>query len=135
MTLDQRIRDLANSIGADVGVLEDAILAIAGGPLPVSQDSGEQELLHHVQTVTAAGTTTLITPTPNKSLRLRWVYLINDPTASSVPLMTLNLGNDPVFRVWALSKRQLKTGAVNAPLNLNLSSSGNVAVTVIYQEV
>lgn len=99
-------------------------------------DSGEREYIHAVATVTALGDTTVITPTPGKAIRLRWIYAINDPTAASAPLIRVSLGTTEIYRAWALSKRQLKTGEVDAPLIVNLTgSTGQVAVTAIYEEV
>lgn len=122
--------------------------------LPVSGtvqavDSGEREYTHVTATVTAAGDTVVAGPagsgpggsdpphvlTPGKAARLRWIYAINDPTASTPTLIKVSLGSTELYRVWALSKRQLVTGAVNAPLVINLSAPGNVAVTVLLEEV
>lgn len=98
-------------------------------------DSGEREFAHHPHTVTAAGDNTLITPAPGKRLRLRWIYAINQPSATSSPLISVRLGATEIYRVWALMKRQVVTGAVDAPLIVNLSEAANVAVTVIYEEI
>lgn len=98
-------------------------------------DSGEQELTHVVATVTAAGNTTLYTPAAGKRLRVRWVYAINDPGSSASPLIKVFLGANEVFRVFALSKRQLVHGPVDGALIINLSEAAEVAVTVLLQEV
>lgn len=98
-------------------------------------DSGEREYTHVVATVTASGDTTIHTPTSGKAVRLHWLYAINDPTATSAPLIKVKLGATEIYRVYALSKRQLKTGAVDAALVINLSTTGSVAVTAILEEV
>lgn len=98
-------------------------------------DSGEREYTHVCTTVTASGDTTIYTPASGKAIRVHWVYAINDPTASTPILIKIKLGTTEKFRVYALSKRQLMTGAVNAALIINLSTSGSVAVTAILEEV
>lgn len=100
-----------------------------------SGDAGEREYTHACFTVTAIGDTTLITPTGSNRIRLRWIYAINDPTAATPTLIKISLGATELYRVWALSKRQRKTGTAGAPLVVNLSAVGNVAVTVIYEEI
>lgn len=97
-------------------------------------DSGEREYTHIVATVTAAGNTTIHTPAAGKAIRLVWIYAINDPTATTPTLIKVSLGATELYRVWALSKRQLSTGVINAPLVINLSAAGAVAVTAILEE-
>lgn len=98
-------------------------------------DSGEREYTHVVATASAAGDTTVYTPAAGKRVRIRWIYAINDPTASSAPLIRVLLGGSEKYRVYALSKRQMVTGPVNGPLVINLSAAGAVAVTVLLEEV
>lgn len=98
-------------------------------------DSGELEFTHYVTTVTASGDTTLITPAAGKKIRTRWLYAVNDPSATSPPLITFKLGSTEFFRVYALSKRHVKTGGTDEVLAVNLSATGSVAITVIYEEV
>lgn len=98
-------------------------------------DSGEREYTHVVATVTSVGDTTVHTPASGKAVRLRWIYAINNPTATSAPLIKVKLGATEIYRVWALSKRQVVTGAVNAPLVVNLDAGGIVAVTALIEEV
>lgn len=98
-------------------------------------DSGEREYTHVVATVTAAGDTTIHTPAAGKRIRLHWVYAINDPVATTAPLIKVKLGASEKYRVWALSKRQLVTGATDAALVVNLGTTGNVAVTALLEEV
>lgn len=101
---------------------------------PIS-DTTDQEFTHVVATVTASGDTTIHTPAAGMRIRVHWIYAINDPTSSSPPLIKVLLGAVEKFRVYALSKRQVMTGAVDAPLKINLSGAGSVAVTVILEEV
>jgi hypothetical protein len=98
-------------------------------------DSTDSEYLRVATSVTAIGDTTLVTPAAGKAIRLQWVYAINDPTAVISTKITIKLGTAVQYVSWAISKRQQLTGAVNAPLIINLSQLGDVAVTVFYQEV
>lgn len=88
-----------------------------------------------VATVTASGATTVYTPSVGRRVRLHWMYAINDPTAATSPLISVFLGAEEKYRVYALSKRQLITGPVNGSLIVSLGSSGNVAVTALLEEV
>jgi hypothetical protein len=99
------------------------------------QDSGEQEYTHVVATVTASGNTTVYTPLAGKRIRLRWMYAINDPTATTTPLIKVFLGASEKYRVYALSKRQLVIGPVDGALIVNLSAAGSVAVTALLEEI
>lgn len=123
-------------------VLNIAGLWNGGTPVPVDadnglpvEDSGEREYTHVTATVTASGDTTVHTPSAGNAVRLRWIYAINNPTAESAPLISVKLGATEVYRVYALSKRQRVTGPVDGALVINLSSTGNVAVTAIFEEV
>lgn len=98
-------------------------------------DSGEYEYTHVVATVTASGPTTIYTPTAGKLIRLRWIYAINDPGSSATPLIKVFLGAQEYYRVFALSKRQAISGAIDAPLIINLSEAAEVAVTAILEEL
>ena len=99
------------------------------------QDSGEQEYTHVVATVTASGNTTVYTPLAGRRIRLRWMYAINDPTATTTPLIKVFLGASEKYRVYALSKRQLVIGPVDGALIVNLSAAGSVAVTALLEEI
>lgn len=99
------------------------------------QDSGEQEYLHVVATVSASGPTVVHTPATGRRLRLHWIYAINDPAASSAPLIRVLLGAEEKYRVYALSKRQMVTGPVDGALTIDLSAAGSVAVTALLEEV
>lgn len=98
-------------------------------------DSGEQEFRHVVSTVTSSGETTLYTPASGNRLRVRWVYAINDPGSTASPLIKILLGSQEIFRVYALSKRQLVTGPVDGALKIDLSEAAEVAVTVLLEEI
>jgi len=98
-------------------------------------DSGEYEYTHVVATVTASGPTTIYTPASGRLIRLRWIYAINDPGSSASPLIRVFLGAQEYYRVFALSKRQAISGAIDAPLIINLSEAAEVAVTAILEEV
>ncbi|WP_372733621.1 hypothetical protein [Nocardioides sp.] len=98
-------------------------------------DTTDTEATHVVATVSTSGDTTVHTPAAGKAIRLRWIYSINDPTATSAPLIKVSLGGTEVYRAWALSKRQVVTGPVDGALVVNLSAAGNVAVTAILEEI
>ena len=108
---------------------------MSNGAVSYVVDSGEQELTHVVATVTTAGDTTLYTPQSGKRVRMRWCYAINDPSATTSPLIKVFLGGTEVYRVYAISKRQLVLGPVDGVLKINLSATGSVAVTVLLEEV
>lgn len=88
-----------------------------------------------VATVTASGNTTVHTPAAGKRIRLHWMYAINDPSATTPPLIKVFLGADEKYRVYALSKRQMATGPMDGALIINLSTAGSVAVTALIEEV
>lgn len=98
-------------------------------------DSGEREYTHVVATVNNIGDTTIHTPAAGKAIRLHWIYAINNPVSETAPLIKVKLGALELFRVWAISKRQRKTGAIDAPLVINLSSTGSVAITALLEEI
>lgn len=98
-------------------------------------DSGERLYTHVTATVTASGDTTVHPPASGKRIRLRWIYAINDPSDASPPLIRVRLGATEIYRVWALSKRQLVLGAVDAPLIINLDDTGKVAFTALLEEI
>lgn len=97
-------------------------------------DSGEREYLHVTATVTNSGDTTILTPASGNAIRLHWVYAVSLPGGSN-PIITVKLGSSEKYRVYAVSKRQLVTGAIDAPLVVNLSTGGTVAFTAIYEEI
>lgn len=98
-------------------------------------DSGEREYTHVTVRVTSSGDTTIHTPGVGKAVRLRYIYAIADPAAVVTPEISVSLGTDRIYLGYAIAKRQLKTGAVNAPLKVNLSSAATVLVTAILEEV
>ena len=108
---------------------------MANGGISYVVDSGEQELTHVVNTVTASGSTTIYTPAAGKRIRLRWFYAINDPGSTASPLVRVYLGATEIFRVYAISKRQLVLGPVDGALTVELSEAAEVAVTALLEEV
>lgn len=109
-------------------------MAVSGVSYVQGLDSGEYDFTHVVSTITASGSTTIYTPAAGKRLRLRWIYALNDPGASSSPLIKIFLGAEEKFRVYALSKRQFCTGPVDGALIINLSEAAEVAVTALIEE-
>jgi hypothetical protein len=110
-------------------------MAVSGVSYVEGLDSGEQDYTHVVATLTSAGSTVIYTPQSGRSLQLRWIYAINDPASSTSPLIQVFLGAQEKYRVYAISKRQLITGPLNGALSITLSGTGNVAVTVLLQEI
>jgi hypothetical protein len=113
-----------------------------GTPAPVTvtnalpiNDSTDREYTAIATTVTASGNTTVYTPASGKSARIHWVYAINDPVSSTSTKITIKIGTVTYYVAWAISKRQQFTGAVNAPVIVNLSAVANVAVTLFVEDV
>lgn len=88
-----------------------------------------------VETVTAAGDTTVHTPASGKAIELEWVSAINDPDEASNPLIKVKLGATEIYRGYALAHRETFTGAADAALVVNLSGAASVAVTAHLREV
>lgn len=95
----------------------------AGGKTPV------------VASVTAAGDTTIHTPALGKRIRLYWLSALNDPDAASTPLINVRLGALEVYRTYAIAHWEVFDGAVDAPLVVNLSEAGSIAVTAHLVEI
>ncbi|MGH8429356.1 MAG: hypothetical protein ACREUF_03035 [Solimonas sp.] len=98
-------------------------------------DSGERELTHVTALVTASGDTPIHTPVAGKAIRLRWIYALNDPAAAAPARIAVKLGAETLYLTYGISKRQRRTGAVDAPLTINLSGPGSVAVTALIEEI
>ncbi len=105
-------------------------------PVPtVSADAATAEPTVVVATVTASGDTTIHTPAAGMRVRLEWVSAINDPDEATNPLIKILLGADEKYRAYAVAHRETFTGAVDAPLVVNLSGVASVAVTAHLVEV
>lgn len=98
-------------------------------------DSTDTEWTPVATTVTAIGDTTIYTPAAGKRIRLHWIYGINDPVSSSSTKITVKMGAQVYYVAWAISKRQRFTGALDAPLIINLSATGDVAITAFLEEI
>lgn len=103
--------------------------------MPTIEVQNTQELIHVPLLVTAMGDTTIHTPPVGGRIRLRWIYAVGEPTATTAPVIRVFLGADELYCVYALSKMQTKTGAIDAPLVVNLSAASPVAVTAILEEI
>ena len=83
-----------------------------------------------------SGTTTVITPSAGKAIKVYWVSAINDPDAALSPLITVNLaGVGNIYNAYAVAHWELFTGSINGVLQVTLDQAGSVAVTVHYKEV
>lgn len=80
-------------------------------------------------TATAVGDTTIYTPAAGKAITLYWISAVNDPTASSAPVIKIKIGTTEIYRTFAVSHWEPFTGAPNEALIVNLSASGNVQIT------
>lgn len=90
-------------------------------------------------TVTSSGGTTLITPTLGKAIRMFWVSAMNSPANDNNPLLKIGFGEgtnvtSEKYRTYAVAHYEKFEGAVNENLNINLSTTGSVAVTIHYEE-
>lgn len=112
----------------------------------VTNDNGDPVLRQRVEvaqpdataavaTVTASGSTTVITPASGKRLRVYWMYAVPDPDSSDSPLIKISLGGTEIYRTYGVTHQQRFTGPVDGVLAVDLSASGSVAVTVHYEEV
>lgn len=130
--------EISNDVGNPIPISGTQLDALTDAELRAADvnvaDSGEREYTHVVATVTAAGDTVIHTPALGMRIRLRWIYAIALPGGSN-PVIDVKLGSSILYRVFALSKRQRATGDVDAPLTINLSTSGSVAVTALLEEV
>lgn len=118
-------------LNSNVQVVNDSVQVL----ISTVPDAGEREFIHVTMTVNQIGSTTVYTPAAGKKIRIRWIYTVNDPTQTTATLIQIFLGSAEKFRVYALSKRQVVTGEVDAPLRIVLNTAGNVAVTVLLEEV
>lgn len=101
----------------------------------IAADAGEREYTHVAQVVSAAGDTVIHTPAVGKSIRLWWIYALNNPSEDDPRLITVKIGSDSKYVTYGISKRQKITGGVDESLIINLSGLGSVAVTAILEEV
>jgi hypothetical protein len=87
--------------------------------------------------VTAAGDTTIHTPAAGKAIRLFWISALNDPDQVQTPRITIKFSGatSNLYAAYAIAHWEIFTGAVNAPLVVNLDQSGDVAITMHYTEV
>ena len=101
----------------------------------LSATLGTAEYVAVAAAVTASGDTVIYTPAAGKSIRLHWVYAINNPAALMPAMLTIKLGGITKYIAYGVSKRQVDTGPVNGQLVVNLSVAGNVACTFRLEEV
>lgn len=110
-----------------------AVVRTAG--VTQTADTADIEYTPVATSVTASGDTVVYTPAAGKSVRLHWIYAINDPVANSSTKITIKMGTTVYYVAWAISKRQRFTGPVNGALTINLSAAGNVAVTAFVEDI
>jgi len=85
-------------------------------------------------TVTAAGDTTIYTPAAGKAVRLFSVSALADSDQATTPLIKVLLGSVEVTRGHAIGDWEIREGAANGALKLNLSEANSVSGTVYLKE-
>jgi hypothetical protein len=110
------------------------------GPLVTTAETADEARfgggkLSATAQVTAAGDTTVLTPSAGMALRVYWVSAINDPDASQSPRIIVKFGSTELYRAYAIAHWEIFQGQVDQPLVVNLDQSGDVAVTVHYTQV
>ncbi len=119
-----------------LGITEQRVIELIEANMAL--DSGEQDWLTAKATVTASGDTTVLTPASGKRIVIRKVYALNAPDAADPALIKIKLlddnGADEWIRNYGILTRQKRTGAIDAPVVVNLDVAGSVAVTVFYEE-
>jgi hypothetical protein len=83
--------------------------------------------------VSAAGDTTVVTPTAGQKVRLVWVSFLprSDNTAGN--LVTVKLGTVPKYIGEALAHWELFDGGLGEALTVNLANAQPMAVNIHYQ--
>lgn len=117
-------------------VFETPAVSVANFPaIQPIEDSTDREYTSVATSVTATGDTVVYTPAAGKRVRLHWIYAINDPVANVSTKITIKLGAQVYYVAWAISKRQQFTGPVDGALVVNLTNTGDVAVTAFLEEI
>lgn len=117
---------------AQLDALTDAQLRAAAVQ---TKDTADIEYTPVATTVSSAGDTTVYTPAAGKRVRLHWVYALSDPRGANSVKITIKIGSQVYYVTWGITKRQQFTGAVNAPVVVNLSAAGEVAVSLLLEEI
>lgn len=90
----------------------------------------------YTTTINFAGTSTLITPTAGKALRVVWVSAVPSPTAGANRVQfKFGAGGAPFYEAYALAHWEVFTGGVNVALMMTTETTDAVSVTVHYREV
>jgi len=116
---------VGNSLGALVTADPSLQARYEGGKLPKTAQ------------VTTTGDTTVHTPAAGKAIVLYWVSAINDPDATSSPLISIGFSGAStyLYSAYAIAHWEVFQGAVDQSLVVNLDGPGAVAFTMHYQEV
>lgn len=75
-----------------------------------------------------------ITPAAGNALRLWWVSAIADPDNATSPSVRVALGATEVYRAPAVAHRQRFDGAADQTLTVTVVGTGDVDVTIHYEE-
>ncbi len=85
---------------------------------------------------TVLGDTTIHTPAAGKAIRLFWISALNDPDQTQTPKITVRFaGSANIYSTYGLAHWEMFTGAIDTVLIVNLDQTGDVAITIHYQEV
>lgn len=122
--------------GASSKTLTDVVAALTGqlnvtDAITSKRYAGGKSAL--TAAVSASGTTTLLAPPAGKRIVVYWVSAMSDPNQSSVPDISINLGAQSLYRVWAAAHWEPFTGAVDAPLTVTLDVGVKTLFTVHYE--
>lgn len=104
-----------------------------GGEVRVSNDPAAIALQASTATIDSS-TPMTITPAAGNALRLWWVSAIADPDNATSPSVRVALGATEVYRAPAVAHRQRFDGAADQTLTVTVVGTGDVDVTIHYEE-
>lgn len=85
--------------------------------------------------IQTSGDNVVITPSLGNSIRVFWVSFIPDPDNVSNPVVTVKIGESPIYVGYAMAHWEIFEGGVDESVVVNLETAQPVAVTIHYQEV
>lgn len=96
-------------------------------------EATKSNLLPYAQLLTASGS---ITPSAGKSIQLVWCQIVPSSDNAAANLVTIGWASGAtLYRVYALGRSAVFTGAINQVLNITLATSEPVTVNIQYREV
>lgn len=98
-----------------------------------TQEASKHDLLAYAEQLTSSAS---ITPTSGKKLQIVWVQVVADPDGTAGNLVTIGFnGSSALYKVYALGRSALFTGATNQVLDITLENSQPVTVNIQYREI